>query len=111
MRAAYNTGDSCACAAYDCSDSSTDKESQYFDSSASRRDTHIGEKLSPSCARCAAARMLTVHGLRARTAFRDSLTFHGAEAAVWASNSALSVSALGVSVCKSEDGSVLRKPI
>ena len=32
-------------------------------------------------------------------------------AAVWASNSALSVSALGVSVCKSEDGSVLRKPI
>ena len=51
------------------------------------------------------------HGARIARALRDSLTFHGAEAAVWASNSALSVSALGVSVCKSEDGSVLRKPI
>ena len=51
------------------------------------------------------------HDARIARAFRDSLTFHGAEAAVWASNSALSVSALGVSVCKSEDGSVLRKLI
>ena len=51
------------------------------------------------------------HGARIARALRDSLTFHGAEAAVWASNSALSVSALGVSVCKSEDSSVLRKPI
>ena len=56
-------------------------------------------------------RRVYAHGARFPRAFCDSLTFRGAVAAVWAWNSALSVSALGVSACKSEDGSELRKPI
>ena len=51
------------------------------------------------------------YGARIARAFRDSPAFRGAGAAFWTSNSALSVSVLGVSVCKSEDGSVLRKPM
>ena len=37
--------------------------------------------------------------------------FHGTDAAISLWTSAFSVCAMGVSVCKSEDGSVLRKPI
>ena len=56
-------------------------------------------------------RTVYAHGARLPRAFRDSLAFRGADAVIWTSNSALSVSALGVSACKSEDGSELRKPI
>ena len=48
------------------------------------------------------------HGVRFARAFRASPTIHG----VWRpGKSALSVSAVAVSVCKSEDGSELRKPV
>ena len=38
-----------------------------------------------------------------------SRTFRGAEAVIWTVRSALSVSAMGVSGCKSEDGSEVRR--
>ena len=50
-------------------------------------------------------------GARVARAFHASPTFHGTDAAISLWNSAFSVCAMGVSVCKSGDGSEVRKPV
>ena len=48
-------------------------------------------------------------GVRIASKVCVSRTFRGAEAVIWTVRSALSVSAMGVSVCKSEHGSEVRR--
>ena len=80
----------------------------YVDANLSLQGAYRGEALTElrMMRRCAYA-----HSSRIARAFRDSLTFRGADAVIRPWNSALSVSALGVSACKSEEGFELRQPI